>query len=191
MVGFALPVAAAASLITAHVLAQPKQAGEDRNASFTAFPEIAIPKKNDEREGFKGNVTDLDRLFARLCEKHPRPIPPNAPALVKVRTAQVNEGARYLIRTSTRFELGTFRDFSEMVRVTSDVYRAAAELEPTAAGKTGYLEDRVAVLKFVEELVIHYVREELSPHSQQIATFYRLQAEADLIQLKESLKGGK
>jgi hypothetical protein len=111
MVGFALPVATA-SLITAQVLGQPKQAGEDRNASFTAFPEIKVPMKEVDRGARKELVPDYDKLFARFVSKHPRPIAPNAPPLVQVRTAQVNEGVLYLVRMRTRIEIGQYRSES-------------------------------------------------------------------------------
>jgi hypothetical protein len=94
----------------------------------------------------------------------------------------------------TRIEIGQYRSeqFAEMVRVATDVFRIAMELEPTPAAKIGYYEDLVAVFKEIERFTTMRVNAGVDPpQHENLARFYRLQAEADLIQLKESLKGGK
>jgi hypothetical protein len=83
-------------------------------------------------------------------------------------------------------------EFEEIIQVVDDVFHVAAGLEETAAGKLGYYEDRVAFFKFLEERTVARVNAgHFPPHQLNLVAFYRLQAEADLIQKKESLKGGK
>jgi hypothetical protein len=180
-------------LLTAIALAQPKAANDEKPKVeyFTAFPEIQVPMK--QAEGRKEPMPDYDKLFARFSSKHPRPIPADATPLVKVRTAQVNEGVLYLVRMRTRIQIGQFRseEFVEFVHVAADVFHIAAELEPTVAGKRGFYQDQVAFFKEVERFTTMRVHAGTDPgHQTNLARFYRLQAEADLIEFQQSLGGG-
>ena len=72
--------------------------------------------------------------------------------------------------------------------MTSEVFRVAAELETTAAAKVPYLEGRVIVMKDAERFAEARVSSGTDPsHQLNLARFYRLQAEADLLILKEQL----
>src|SRR5438045_2573705 len=124
---------------------------------FTAFPEIRPPAppeaKPENVEEFPRVVEDhFKAMHKRLLAGFPRPIPADAPPLVQVRTAQVNEGAAYLLQTWHVVAAGrwTPQDFYNLVKVVDDVYRAAAELEKTPADKAALFAERVAVFKDVE-----------------------------------------
>jgi hypothetical protein len=68
------------------------------------------------------------------------------------------------------------------------VYRAAAELEPTPAGKFAALETRVLALKECERFTEARTSAGNDPPQQlNVCRFHRLQAEADLLRLKEQL----
>ena len=183
---------AAVLLLNASMLAQPKAAGEDRNdAAFTAFPEITVPKKEVEYMGRKGTRPDFEKVYSRLTTGHPRPIPPDAAPLTKVRTAQVNESVGYFRGIVPRFGLTeSERDYlPEMLHVSNDLFRVAVAAEHTVAGKQGLFEDRVALFKFFERFVQTKVNlGARSPLELNLPRFYRLQAEAELILLQESRK---
>ena len=185
---------AVGSLATAMALAQPKAANdEDSNAkNFTAFPEITVPMK--QVDGGKEPAPDHDKILSRFKAKHPRPIPADAAPLIKVRTAQVNEGVFYLLRMQVRLQIGQFRDeeVRELIRLAADLFQIAAELEPTVAGKRGYYQDQVAFFKEIERFTAKRVRTgTAAPHQLNLARFYRLEAEAELIKFQQSLGGDK
>lgn len=187
---------ATGALVTALTFAQPKAANDEKPKveDFTAFPKITVPMKQVDRGGKNEDVPDYDRLFARFAAKHPRPIPADAAPLIKVRTAQVNEGVLYLMRMRPRMEIGPFRpeQFAVLVRLAGEVFRIAAELEPAVAGRRGFYEDQVAFFKELERVTGKRVRTgTVPPQELDLARFYRLEAEADLIRFEQSLGGGE
>jgi hypothetical protein len=186
---------ATGAFLTAIALAQPKAASDEKAKAenFTAFPEIQVPMKHEVRGGRHVPVPDRDKLLARFKANHPRPIPAGATPLVKVRTAQVNEGVPYLLSALTRIEIGRYQlgEFDEIVGMAANVFRIAADLEPTAAGKRGFYQDQVAYFKGIERFTAMRVQAGNDPfHQSNLARFYRLQAETDLIAFEKSLGGG-
>ena len=175
--------------------AQPKAAGEDRKEpAFTAFPRITMPMKEVQLGDHKGMRPDFEKVYSRLTAGYPRPIPANAAPLAKVRTAQVNESVGYFRGIVRRFGLTEAEgDFlPEMLHISNDLFRVAVAAEPTAAGKQGLIEDRVALFKFFERVTQSKVDAGSSPANRlNLAHFYRLQAEAELILLQQSSKDGK
>jgi hypothetical protein len=186
---------AAVLLLGPSMLAQPKAAGEDRKEpAFTAFPRITMPRKEVQLGDRKGMWPDFEKVYSRLTAGYPRPIPANAAPLAKVRTAQVNESVGYFRGIVPRFGLTeSERDFlPEMLHVSNDLFRVAAAAEPTAAGKQGLFEDRVALFKYFERVTQSKVDAGSSPANRlNLARFYRLQAEAELILLRQSSKAEK
>jgi hypothetical protein len=180
---------------------------------FTAFPELRLPLpltgqipapirteedyQNQSRvwEDYQKNQSRVwgdyqKKLTKRLTAGFPRPIPADAPLLTKVRTAQVNEGAAYLLQTFEVIMVGrwTPQDFYNLVKVMNDVYRVAAELETDPVEKVAVLSEQVLMFRDAERFT--QARAEAgadSPQQLNMARFYRLQAEADLIQAKERL----
>jgi hypothetical protein len=186
---------AAVLLLSPSMLAQPKAAGENRKEpAFTAFPKITMPMKEVQLGDRKGMWPDFEKVYSRLTAGYPRPIPANAAALAKVRTAQVNESVGYFRGIVPRFGLTEAEgDFlPEMLHVSNDLFRVAVAAEPTAAGKQGLFEDRVALFKYFERVTQSKVDAGASPpHRLNLARFYRLQAEAELILIQQPSKTGK
>lgn len=187
--------AVAALLLTATVFAQPKAGNREAPGdAFTAFPEITVPREVIERNGRKATRPDFKKLFSRFTTGQPRPILKDAAPLAKIRTAQVHASAGYLRGIEPRFGLTESEadDLLEMIHTSNDLFRVAVAAEPTAAGKQGLFEDRVALFKeserFTEAKVNTGAR---PPHRLNLARFYRLQAEAELLVLQQSQKAGK
>ena len=82
-----------------HAEVQPKQ--RPVVPAYTAFPDLKAPLPPKKGEG-----TDDKKVLAKLLEKHPRPIPEEASALTKVRTAQLNEGVEHLLKFRIRSDVG-------------------------------------------------------------------------------------
>ncbi len=81
---------------------------------------------------------------------------------------------------------------SENSLASGDVFRIAAEPEPTVAGKRGFYEDQVAFFKELERFTMMRVNTGADPvHQSNLARFYRLDAEADLIRFEQSPGGGE
>jgi hypothetical protein len=176
------------ALTLAYVSAQPpKKAPGDlseerfKTESFTAFPDIAPPPVEPQGE----------KLFKQLFAGFPRPIPDGATPLTKVRIAQANEGAVFAFKAYQLLICGNWApgNFQEFAQVTAEAYRVAAELEATPAGKVAVFEDWVASLKGVERTIDARVDAGTdAPQRRNQARFWRLQAEAELLLLRERLK---
>jgi hypothetical protein len=169
---------------------------------FTAFPELRLvprpplPPPGASAEAREQYEREHRRAFEdllkvkRLQAGFPRPTPADAPPLIKVRIAQVNEGTAYLMRIKEMLGVGrwTPQDFNDLVKVMNDVYRVAAELEKDPAEKVAILSEQVLMFKDVEWFTQARVEAGADPlHQLNTARFYRLQAEAELIQAKERL----
>jgi hypothetical protein len=157
-----------------------------RPPAYTAFPEIALPNGPD---GKPAPFTDWGRCLARLPGAS-RPVPTDAPPHDKLWAARVNEWRVYILRVQTRIEIGQYRseEYFQFLNEITGMYEQAAELEPTAAGKIAAYEARLLVYKESERfMVARVLAGHDPPHQLNLIRFDRLQAEADLIQLKERL----
>src|SRR5262249_19163494 len=139
--------------------------------------------------------TDDGKLYGRLLKGHPRPIPPNAPPLRKVKIAQLNEGAEYVTKSVDVIRIGkwTQKDYLELLRATADVYRVGAELTDDPGEKVGWYEDRVVMFKLIDRFIQAQVETGVVPPQElNLARFHRLQAEAELLEFKAAMeKAGK
>jgi hypothetical protein len=161
---------------------------------YTAFPDVTPatfdwppPRGRDGRP-----VKDPLRssIFFRLQPVLTRPVPPDAPPLTKVRLAQLYEGTEYLLRFQEKLWHGSFRtgEYASYLNMVADVFRLAAELDGTPAGRVALYEDRVRVMKEVERYTGDRVNAGTDPpHALAETRFHRLQAEADLLRLKDEL----
>jgi hypothetical protein len=185
-----LVAAAAAWLVPAGAAQQPPSQKEPTfkvPPGFTAFPDLKVPMKDLPGAG---QVPDDDKMFGRLTRGHPRPVPADAPLLRKVKLAQLNDGAVYLITTRKVIRIGkwTPQDCAELLRMVSDVYPVGAELADDPAEKVGWHEDRVVAFKWIERFTEARVNAGTDPPQMiNLVRFYRLQAEADLILVKDQL----
>jgi hypothetical protein len=159
--------------------------------SYTAFPDLDPPmiEMKDYRgpDGQPLKVLNLVKMFGRLNALLARPVPADAPPLRKVRLAQVYEGTVYLYRFQEQIRLGRFQppEYETYMKIVSEVYRAAAELEDTPAGKVALFEDRVRLLEHAERYVEpRVITGTDKPYTLNEARFFRLQAEAELLKLK-------
>ncbi|QJW96183.1 hypothetical protein [Frigoriglobus tundricola] len=115
----------------------------------------------------------------------------NAPALRKVRVEQYQEGSDCLERLKVIIRTGNYRpqDFCEYVRVATEVYRAAAEMEDEPARRVPWYEARVRKFKEVERFI--RLRVEIGtdpPDRLDVVRFHRFGAEAELLELKAGLE---
>jgi hypothetical protein len=155
---------------------------------YTAFPDLKTPAADAPRG------PDPAKLFGRLTRGHPRPVPADAPPLRKVKLAQLNEGAEFLLRSHKGLHnqnQGWRPAVSlDSIRVTAeDAYRLGAELAEGPAEKVGWHEDRVVVLKWLEQLAEARMQTGTDPPQDlNRMRFYRLQAEADLLEMKAGKK---
>jgi hypothetical protein len=154
--------------------------------AYTAFPEIRLPNGPD---GKPTVVTDWDRRLARLPGAS-QPVPADAPPHAKLWAAQVNEWRVYILRVQTRIVIGQYwtEEYFQYLNEIAGMFEQAAELEPTAAGKIAAYEARLLVYKESERFMVARVESGNSPPQElNRIRFDRLQAEADLILLKERL----
>jgi hypothetical protein len=161
---------------------------------YTAFPDVTVVTFDspDYRgpDGKPLKVPVLDSTFGRLKAVLARPVPADAPPLTKVRLAQVYEGTEYLYRFQEKMRLGSYlpSDYQTYHRMAAEVFRAAAEVEDDPAGKVALYEDRVRMMKEAERFATARTNAGTDPpHALNEARFHRLQAEADLLRLKEEL----
>lgn len=145
----------------------------------TAFPDLK-PRIPDE----KGQVSDF-------------PLPPfpvlatDAPPLRKVQFEQLREGLSYLYRVESILSRGNFNSqfFHDYIKMATETYRIAAELEDTPAKRIPWYEARVRQMKEAERFT--KLRGDLGatpPQDFNLARFARLQAEADLLKLKAEVE---
>jgi hypothetical protein len=163
----------------------PSPLGESR----TAFPELKSPTLPT------GDKRDYDRYrkecaaFRIRVRQHLVPDEPkNASLLWKVQAEQVREGVEFYRKIQNLTELGRWdegwRDSHLMI--LSDLYVVAAELQPTAAARVRCYELRILALKDFEYFTT--IRVQLSggtlPSARNEASYHRLQAEAELLRIK-------
>jgi hypothetical protein len=187
------PVRPLALIATAAVVAWLVSAGSAQppakfapDPALTAFPDLKVPL----RDAPGGQETDFGKALGRLAA-YPKPIPPDAPPLRKVKLAQLNEGAEYIKKTHQVFQVGRWmpQDLYELMRTTAEVYRVGAELADNAAEKVGWYEDRVVMFKVMERFTDARVHAGSDPpQAMHLIGFWRLQAEADLLEVKAGKK---
>jgi hypothetical protein len=159
------------------------QSGEPKaqkdQGSYTAFPDIK-PGTGDKKDDVA--LPPLPAVAA------------DAPPLRKVQFEQLKEGLDFLRKSEEIMRLGAgdvamLRDYAY---VASDVYRLAADLEDKPARRVPWYEARVRKLKEFETSVERGWRRGVMPsQALNVARFQRLQAEADLLRLKEEVEKAK
>lgn len=163
--------------------AMTKQPAWATTPEYTAFPELQIK-----------TMEDYKNLVGRMEKEIPRKIPENGTAVEKIKTAQFNEGIAYLLRFRILIETGAYRpeEYREFLSMANDVFRVAAELEPTDAKKLKWHEMRVQNMSDGERFVSMRVKSGTDPVRQlNLARYARLQAEAELAELKERISKAK
>ncbi|HUR55278.1 MAG TPA: hypothetical protein VMZ71_14180 [Gemmataceae bacterium] len=166
---------------------------------FTAFPDLRGPltpamRPRDpdgklevvkDRDGKPYMVLDYEKLFAQVVGQFPRPIPKDAPALTKVRIAQVNEGMAYILKFKTQIDIGQFTasGYLEYLKMVCVTFQAAALADSDPAKKRAAYEAQVILMREMENFTKMRV-DAGAEGSQQLnqTRFYRLQAEAELLQ---------
>ena len=144
------------------------------------------------------SVTDEDGktrtayFFESAIPTPPLPIPPtDASLLHKVRHEQVLEGLVYLHRINELIRVGAWNPqfFDEYIETTSDTYRRAGDQEANPADRVPWYEARVRKLKGFELFTQTRVKDKNDPPLRlNIARFWRLQAEADLLLAPEQIE---
>jgi hypothetical protein len=125
-----------------------------------------------------------------------RPVPADAPPLRRVRSAQLREQSALVTRVYEGVH--SLRDFPkrplllQLPRQTRELFRLAIESEGTPAGKVALAEDQVKVFALIERLVDVGVQTgNHPPYDGELVRFHRLEAEADLLALKQALADKK
>jgi hypothetical protein len=73
-----------------------------------------------------------------------------------------------------------------------ELYRVASELENTPLGRISWFEDRVVVMKTIEEFIrVRVADGNEHPHMLPLVRFRRLKAEAELLKLKEEIESAE
>lgn len=160
----------------------------------TAFPElkpIPLPKpfiRLDEKWDPGKNDSEIHRAIdALLARLYPSGIVILDTPLRRLRYEQVREGLAALWWFECKIAIDNWHspDSGPYVRFVTDLYRAAGELEPTLVGRIPGFEMRVVHLKSFEAFFAARFEAGNEPqHNVELARFYRLQAEADLLRLQ-------
>ena len=162
-------------------------------ADHTAFPDLKLPKPPDGTK--KDDVRRYAEELAALLLKDILPeLPKDAPLLQKVQYELVREGIAYIQKEKDKFVFSAVDStkLQDLLTVGSGVYQTASELQPTSAGRVRCYEQRILLLKECERFTKARVDSAGDPSQNlNLVRLQRLQAEADLLRLKESLKGGK
>lgn len=177
------------------VLAQPPKAQSELpvlRKTHTAFPSLALPDlKKDGKVDLANYEKELaERVFTGFLPK----LAQDATPLQKVQHEQVREGFTALKKLRQTQELCRWDSAydSEYLVLATELHRVAAELYATPAEKIRCYEARIILLKdFERHTEIRIDLGQLPPHKQHTVCFARLQAEADLLKLKDSLKDKK
>jgi hypothetical protein len=156
---------------------------------YSAFPDLN-PRTVEKIEvkGFEGKP---DFEF-RDKDVVPLPALPTAsaktPLTQKVRLEQVREGLAYLDRIRKVILNGTWTSqfFPEYLRMTTETFRVAAELESTLAKRILWYEARVRTFKDIERFIHIRVQNGMDPQERiHDVRVQRLGAEAELLALKD------
>jgi len=143
-----------------------------RSVPFTAFPEL------------KPQPIDSDSVIVVPD------LPADAPPLGKVRHAQAIMGIRYLIQMRGTIHDGWWSDtyLPDLVMMTTETYRAAAEAEDALANRVPWYQERVRAMKSIEHFIENRVRSgTASPLSLHLTRFTRYQCEVDLLRLMDEV----
>ena len=112
----------------------------------------------------------------------------DAPPLRKAQLELVREGLAYLKRTQDLVKADAWvpSDFRYFAEVLAETCRAAAELEEKPANRVAWFEARVGRLKEAERLIDRVARRGVvAPRDLNLIRFQRIQAEVDLLRLRE------
>ena len=163
---------------------------------YTAFPDLK-PPTSERKEVKKADGTTV----IVVEEKGVVPLPEipalaaDAPPLRKVRFEQLHAGLSCLARMKAAFDIGHYTpsDFQDYITTAVDTYRVAAELEDKPAKRIPWYEARIRKLKEFEQFTSLRVNNGTAgPRALDLARFQRLEAEAELLKLKEEVeKPGK
>jgi hypothetical protein len=159
---------------------------------YSAFPRIMAPRREWRSWQHTDGTEDRVLIYTGLG---PRPVlptlPAEAPALLKVRAAQVREGLIFLDRITELNHIGSWmarydRQYANMLVA---VYPIGAELEDQPAKRVRWHEARVRALKALERSVlIRTVNGDDPPQRYDATQFVRYGAEADLLALLAAVK---
>ena len=154
----------------------------------TAFPHLKPPMT-------KTGTPDYKKLSDRVSKQFPLPVPSDAPAQRKVLLHQANEGAEFLRQVIQHIADGNWNPAytNDLATITHEFFRVAAEMEATPAARVPWYEERVVFAKAFEEFMrITVLRDgNQPPHALHLARFRRLQAEAELLKVKEEVGKGE
>ncbi|QJW96182.1 hypothetical protein [Frigoriglobus tundricola] len=147
--------------------------------TYTAFPDLKSRNWSEIKDGKAAPVPPAPAIAA------------DAPPLLKVRYEQFQEGLAFQDRVEEIIRLGVYdsRSFREYLSMTTETYRLAAGLEEKPAKRVPWYETRVVRLKEFEKFIEMRVQNGFDPpQNLHAARFSRLQAEADLLQLKAEVE---
>jgi hypothetical protein len=167
----------------------PKPTPSLLGADDTAFPELKLPAPPRDGQNYERYRKEREELFAKLLKDVPAP-PKELTLLQKVQYEQLQAGRTAIRKIEESIEIGRWDSayFKEYISLLGEVDKLAAELQPTLAARIKYYE--VRVLRFKEFERFMSIRVDLgndAPHVLHVSRFARLQAEADLLKLKELL----
>jgi hypothetical protein len=160
---------------TSHADQPDGKAGDKPRPSFTAFPDLKPHPFG----------RDADVLLPVLPE-----LPTDAPLLRKVLHAQAREGLLFLGWMSKYIQLGiwNYQFLYDAVLMADEAYTVAAEAESRLADRIPWYEERVRKLKELERFIETRVQSDKEPpHRLNFVRFHRLQAELDLLTLKDAV----
>lgn len=166
---------------------------------YTAFPDVKPPPswfndplyKTDPGAARAKYNKAMDEL---IWKDFPPLLPHDATTLQKVQREQARAAQQYIQQMKVLIETGRWSssDLQQFTAFAAEAFRVAAELVPTPAGRVRYYESRVILLKEIEQFTeLRVTTGSDPPQNLSSARFTRLQAEVELLKLKESLKGGK
>jgi len=152
--------------------------------AYTAFPKLKLPEPLFDKD----YSAKMDELVIKGIL---RDLPQDHSLLERVRYEQVRAGLDCVNKMQILIGIGKWRvDYclNKYLQIASQVYPVAAELESTAEGKIRCYEAGVLVLKEIEAITETRVEAGSDPSFDlETARFYRHQAEANLMRLKDEL----
>lgn len=157
----------------------------------TAFPDLKRPEwQKDGKLNPTYNKERHDLVFKDILPE----LPKDASPLQKVHYEQARSGILYLQEMLRVIDLGRWDAayYNQYLNMSTQVHLPVAELYSTSQGRIRCYEARVILLKDAERFIqIRVDMGNQAPQDAYLARFCRLQAEADLLKLKESLKDKK